>query len=179
VIHIKLGPARPAAEDDTMRRDYVGWSPDLSPQELYERNRGRWKLGARARGERYAVFSSTITGTIVLVVEIDDLEEVGGGKSAIVGTVLESGDPVYDGLIGQPSLDQFRNPVTYVDDHPLDRARTCACGCDGVVTGARHFLPGHDQRAIHDRIAAQWGNTVGFIRWFDTTYGQPASQVQA
>ena len=161
-----------------MRRDYVGWSPEQSQRELYERNRGRWKLGARARGERYAVFSSTITSTIVVVVEIDHLEDVGGGKSAISGTVLQPGDPVYEGLIGQPSLDQFRNPVTYFEDHPLDRSRTCACGCDGVVTGARQFLPGHDQRAIHDRIAAQWGNTVAFIRWFDATYGQPAEHAE-
>lgn len=179
MIHIKLGPTRPAGEDDTMHRDYVGWSPEQSPQDLFERNCGRWKFGARARGERYAVFSSTDTGRTVLVVEIDDFRDVGGGKSAIVGTVLAAGNPVYDGLIGQPSLDRFRNPVTYVDDHPLDQPRTCACGCDGVVTGIRQFLPGHDQRAIHDRIAAQWGNTVGFIRWFDTTYGQPISPAQA
>jgi len=93
--------------------------------------------------------------------------------------VLEPGDPVHHALIDQASLDGFRNPVTYVADHPLDRPRTCACDCGGVVTGARQFLPGHDQRAIHDRIAAQWGNTVGFIRWFDTTYGKPTSQVRA
>jgi len=46
VIHIKLGPVRAASEDDTMHRTYVGWSPELSPKELYERNRGRWKFGA-------------------------------------------------------------------------------------------------------------------------------------
>lgn len=178
MIHIKLGPTRPAAEDDTMGRDYVGWSPEQNPLDLFERNRGRWKFGARARQERYAVFSSTVTGTIVLVVEIDDFEDVGGGKSAIVGTVLEPGDPVHDGLIGQPSLDQYRNPVTYVENHPLDRPRTCGCGCGGVVAGARQFLPGHDQRAIHERIAAQWGSTMGFIRWFDDTYRQPAQQPQ-
>src|SRR4051794_15146255 len=151
MIQIKLGPVRPAAEADPMHRDYVGWSPDQSPQELYERNRGRWKFGARARSERYAVFSSTVTGLVVLVVEIDGLEDVGDGKFAIVGTVLERGDPVHDALIGQASLDGFRNPVTYMADHPLDRPRTCACDCGGVVTGARQFLPGHDQRAIHDR----------------------------
>ena len=170
MIHIKLGPVRPAAEDDTMHRDFVGWSPTQTSQELYECNRGRWKLGARAQQERYAVFSSTVTGEVVMVVEIDDFEDVGGGKSAIVGTVLEPGNPVHDGLVGQPSLDQFRNPVTYVDNHPLDQPRTCACGCEGIVAGARQFLPGHDQRAIRDRITDGWGSTVAFIRWFDTTY---------
>ncbi len=72
------------------------------------RGHGAGVPGARARGERYAVFSSTDTGRIVLVVEIDDLRDVGGGKFAIVGTVLAAGNPVYDGLIGQPSLDRFR-----------------------------------------------------------------------
>jgi hypothetical protein len=44
--------------------------------------------------------------------------------------------------------------------------------------GARQFLPGHDQRAVHDRISEQRGNTMGFIRWFDDTYRQPAEQSQ-
>jgi hypothetical protein len=41
---------------------------------------------------------------------------------------------------------------------------------DQVVAGARQFLPGHDQRAIHDRVSEQRGSTMGFIRWFDDTY---------
>lgn len=58
--------------------------------------------------------------------------------------------------------DRHRNPVTYVAD-PVEQ-RTCACGCDGPVTGGRVFLPGHDQRAIHERIARQWGDTLGSLR---------------
>lgn len=50
--------------------------------------------------------------------------------------------------------------------------------CGGVVAGARQFLPGHDQRAIHDRTSAQWGSTMGFIRRFDDTYRQSAEQPQ-
>jgi hypothetical protein len=34
-------------------------------------------------------------------------------------------------------------------------------------------LPGHDQRAIHDRIA-KLGGVREFIEWFDATY-QPAA----
>jgi hypothetical protein len=155
MIHVKLGPIRPAAPDDTMRRDFVGWSPDQTPQQLYERNRGRWKLGARAGVERYAAFSATVIQRIVLVVEKTGLEDVGGGKMAIVGNVLGPGHPVYDGLIDQPSLDRHRNPITF-SEHPLDHARRCACGCGATVTGTRLFQPGHDQRAVHLRIAAQW-----------------------
>ncbi|WP_433351582.1 hypothetical protein ACQP25_00900 [Microtetraspora malaysiensis] len=171
MIHLKLGPARPADPDDSMRRDWLGWTPDQTPQQIYERNRGRWYLSARAARERYTVFSSTVTGTIVAVVANEGVEDLPGDKKkAIVGKVLGPGDPVHDALIGQPMPDRHRNPVTYVDD-PVDQQRTCACGCDGAVTGPRVFLPGHDQRAIHERIARQWGDTLGFLTWFDREYG--------
>jgi hypothetical protein len=69
-----------------------------------------------------------------------------------------------------------RNPVTYIDD-PAGDPRTCACGCGAVVPGHRIFVPGHDQRAVHDRITRQWGNTLNFIHWFDATYDPPAATV--
>jgi len=172
MIHVKLGPIRPAAPDDTMGRDYVGWSPDQTPQQLYDRNRGRWKLGARAGVERYVAFSSTTLQQIVLVVEKTGLDDVGGGKLAIRGNILGPGHPVYDGLLGQPSLDRHRNPITYVD-HPLDHIRRCACGCGETVTGTRRWRPGHDQRAVHLRITTRWGDAEGFLEWFDNTYGSP------
>ncbi len=39
----------------------------------------------------------------------------------------------------------------------------------GHVVGGRVDLPGHDQRAVHDRITRQWGSTLGFIDWFDVS----------
>ena len=66
-------------------------------------------------------------------------------------------------------VDGHRNPVTY----PSAGVRTCACGCGVDVVGSRVFLPGHDQRAIHDRIAQEWGTTLEFVEWFDETYGNP------
>jgi hypothetical protein len=171
MIHIKLSPPHPPKRpDDPWGRDWVGWGPDQTPQQIYDRNRGRWYLGPRAAHEQYTVFSSTVTGTIVAVVANEGTEDVDGQKKAIVGRVLGPGDPVHDMLIGQPMPDRHRNPVTYVDD-PVDHWRTCACGCGGQVTGARVFLPGHDQRAVHERIARQWGDTLGFITWFDREYG--------
>lgn len=169
MIHLKLGPARPVAAGDPMGRDWVGWTPTLTSQEIYERNRGVWYLSARAERERYTAFSSTVAGVIVAVVANEGIENIDGRRKAIIGKVLEPGDPVYDALAGQPMPDRHRNPVTYADD-PVDQ-RTCACGCGGVVTGGRVFLPGHDQRAVHERIARQWGDTLRFIQWFDNEYG--------
>lgn len=40
------------------------------------------------------------------------------------------------------------------------------------------FLSGHDQRAVRERIARQWGDTVGIIRWCDETYGRKVARVE-
>ena len=172
MISLKIGPARLHGPGvvDPMERDWVGWTPEQTPQDIYDRNRGVWNFSARADLERYTAFSSTVTGKIVAVVENERIEEWPGGKKAVVGRVLEPGDPVHDVLIGQRMPDRHRNPVTYVED-PIDQ-RTCGCGCGGPVSGGRIFLPGHDQRAVHERIARQWGDTLGFITWFDSQYGE-------
>jgi hypothetical protein len=170
MINLKIGPVRFIdAATDPMGREWVGWTPEQTPQEIYERNRGVWHLSARADRERYTVFSSTVTGRIVVVVANEEIEDADGRRRKIRGTVLGPGDPVHDALIGQPMPDRHRNPVTYIDD-PIDQ-RTCGCGCGEPVSGGRLFLPGHDQRAVHERIARQWGDTLGFITWFDNEYG--------
>lgn len=180
MLNFKLGPEREVApEQDDMGRGWWGFSPTRSAQETYEQNRGVWLLGPRAARERHATFS--FDGTVRVVVEVDRIEtvpvKVGAGrpKSAIVGRVLQAGDPVHDALIGRP-VDVHRNPVTYLDD-PSDGPRSCACGCGTAVAGHRAFAPGHDQRAVHERISRQWGSTLGFIDWFDANYpAQPTTE---
>lgn len=174
-MNFKLGDVRETvAAEDPMSRTWVGWKPELSDQETYEQNRGVWFLGRRARSERVATFSHN--GFVVAVVAVEGLENIPilnaeRAKQAIVGQVLASGAADYDSLIGQ-AVDGHRNPVTY-GLNLSDTTRTCACGCGGDVAGNRVFLPGHDQRAIHDRITQEWGTTLGFVEWFDDTYGNP------
>ena len=172
-INFKLGPVRDATpEQDDMGRTWFGFSPTHSAQQTYEQNRGIWLLGPRAARERYATFS--FDGTVRVVVEVDRIETVPAkdatrrSKSAVAGRVLEAGHPVHDALVGQP-VDVHRNPVTYLAD-PSGGPRTCACGCGAAVADHRAFAPGHDQRAVHERISRQWGSTLGFIDWFDTAY---------
>lgn len=164
MIHLKLGDWR-EVEDDPMGRTHVGWKPDLTPEQIYEVNRGIWYFGERAGRERYTVFS--YNGWNVAVIENSEIETI-DDKKAVVGTVLGAGHPVYDELINQPAPDKHRNPVTYPTDP--GGPRTCACGCGAEVSGKRIFVPGHDQRAIHDRITRQWGDLKRFIDWFDATY---------
>jgi hypothetical protein len=171
-INFKLGDRRKVEPlEDPMSRSWIGWSEELSDQNIYDQNRGVWFLGRRARTQKVATFSHN--GKVVAVVSIEHVDEIPArgihkAKQAIRGQVLKPGDRDYEDLIGM-SVDAHRNPVTYL----ATGVRTCACGCGADVAGNRVFLPGHDQRAIHDRIAQEWGTTLKFIEWFDDIYGNP------
>lgn len=50
----------------------------------------------------------------------------------------------------------------------------CHCGCgEPVATG--WFLIGHDQKALHARVA-KVGTVREFIDWFDNTYIEPTAE---
>ena len=98
MIHIKLGERRNVNWDDPMDRSWVGYDQTVPVDELFSLNRGRWVLGARAERERYAAFSYTGDHTIKFVAEIDGFEQF-GDKRAIVGRVLDAGDPVATRLV--------------------------------------------------------------------------------
>lgn len=155
MIHVTLGPSRP------------GPIEDFSETELYEAGRGNWVLGARADRETHALIS--YRGTVQQAIEIDHLEDAEGGRRAIVGRVLHAGDPIYDTYVGQPSpVTGVRNPITYVE--PEAGQRLCRCGCGtAIAAGKGQFVPGHDQRAVHARVA-QVGTVADFLDWFDATY---------
>jgi hypothetical protein len=99
------------------------------------------------------------------------------GRRSIVGRVLTDGHPVRDAYLHRrdPLDNESRNPVGYVElpEEEQFRLRACACGC-GTET-KRDFAPGHDQKAIHDRIKAHFeGSTLAFIHWMDQ-YGPAAA----
>jgi hypothetical protein len=175
VLHITLGPERPKdPKQDELGRDRVGFSPTMSDLALYDANHGCWKLGPRASRERYMILS--FGGIVRQAVEIKSIDPVPRGRtnrSVVNGPILRSGHPVFDKYVGKTSPVQgMRNPVTYFDDE-VD-GQPCRCGCGGNVSG-RDFLPGHDQRAIHDRIN-QIGTVSEFLDWFDIVRGhKPAN----
>lgn len=183
-INIKLSDVESEnPETDPLGRTWWGYRPTLTPEEVFEHNRGMWYLAAdRVQHERWLTFS--YAGKIIAVAEIEGLETLGWRapdprrpKQAITGHALHSGHPVWEHFVGR-LIAPARNPVTYIDDpEPRQPAqeRSCACGCGTPVAGNKHFAPGHDQRAVRERIARQWGDTLGFIRWYDETYGAPAS----
>lgn len=160
--------------DDPMNRDWVGYNPALTDQAVFDQNRGMWYLGARAGQERYATFS--YAATIVVIAEIDGVDTLPWpnpgkrrDKQAVAGRTLKPGDDAYEHFIGR-DVDRARNPVSYIEDPDPAAPRFCACGCGAAVFGTKHFVTGHDQKALHERIASQWGDTLAFIQWFDATY---------
>ncbi|MFC5204653.1 hypothetical protein [Streptomyces kaempferi] len=92
---------------------------------------------------------------------------VAGGRRAIEGRFLEAGHLVHDAYVGKPQpVAAARNPVTYFDSPHA--TRTCGCGAPVTVGW---FLTGHDQKALHDRVA-KIGTVHQFIEWFDRTYAE-------
>ena len=153
--------------------DQPGVLESMTPDELYGRGRGNWDLGAKADRERYALIGHH--GKIHVAVEISHIEDtdeprkaVDVPKRAIVGKVLPKGHPVYDAWVGS-DMPEYRNPIHYLPS-PFDRG-LCKCGCGELVPSTGRFLPGHDQRAIHERIA-KIGSVAEFLDWFDEHYPQ-------
>lgn len=176
LIHIALGPIE-ALDPATcpLGRSYKGWREGMNDPETYLAGRGRWVLGAPADRERYALISGA--GIVRLAIEIRRIGASNGtderdldGRRTIEGDILTEGHPVFDTYVGKASpLAKNRNPVGYYDT-PLD-GRTCGCGCGEAVPIRKDFVVGHDQRAIHERIA-RVGSVRDFLTWFDKTWTQ-------
>lgn len=173
MLHITLGPARPVDPNvDELGRSRVGFDENMTAQALYEANRGCWVLGARADREQYALVSFDQVVQQAIAIDRIVLAAPGRSRRAIEGRILVTGDPVYDAYVNKPTpVGRVRNPITYFEA-PVGR-RLCFCGC-GEEVSLGHFLSGHDQRAIHERIA-RVGTVVDFLRWFDRNYPDSAA----
>ncbi|WP_344449738.1 hypothetical protein [Actinocorallia aurantiaca] len=147
--------------EDPLGRAYLGFAEEMTQEQIYEANRGCWVLGARADREQFALIN--YKGVIRQAIEIERIVPA-GNRRAMEGKILTAGHPVYDAYVGKPSpVDAVRNPITYFESEHASRA--CGCGC-GAEVKLGHFLPGHDQKALHDRVA-RIGTVHEFIHWFD------------
>ncbi|KOG07445.1 hypothetical protein ADK34_40260 [Streptomyces viridochromogenes] len=172
MIHIALSKIQYVdPEVDQLGRDHVGWDEKMGDEALFRANRGCWVLGERAEKEQYALLS--YDREVRMAIEIDRLVPVAGGRKAIEGRFLKAGDAVYDAYVNKKTpAEPARNPVTYFDS--LHDTRLCGCGCGEPVAGG-WFLAGHDQKALHARVA-KIGTVREFLHWFDNTYVEPTAE---
>ncbi|WP_433876229.1 hypothetical protein [Sinomonas atrocyanea] len=126
VINIRLIDRQIADSDDPLGRDWWGYDPEVTPEELWENNRGDWRLAEkRIARERWAAFN--YQDRVVLVAELHgpDHETVadsrtGRPKRALVGRPLPPGDPVREALMGA-QVEYRRNPISYDPDPETDQ----------------------------------------------------------
>lgn len=118
VIHIRLSNRTTADSDDPLGRSWYGYDPEVTPAELWENNRGDWRLLAeRIAEERWAALN--YGGKVVLVAELEDqaYEVLPGGtrpKKALLGRVLPDGHPVREALMQKKVVYSSRNAIQYI-----------------------------------------------------------------
>lgn len=167
-MRIKLGDRTyvgdTQADHPFLPRRHAGWDPTMTDGEIYDAARGWWRLNARAEQERHALVLAG--GQVRMAIAIREWRTE-GDRRAFAGDILGPGDPVHDKFVGKPdpATSTSRFPVLYLPD-PLD-ASVCRCGC-GETVARGEWVQGHEQRAIFDRIRADFAGSVSrFIDWYD------------
>ena len=139
-LRVTLGESSPADTDDPLGRTHVGYSPDLTPQELWERGRGVWKFRA-AHVAASTIVLMVYDKTIVLVASIAGLTLHRGGLAIL-------GEPLTDHLlIGRPDPLHTPNPLAYgVINGEVERGgREPGPRHTGVSGAVRTLHPPHPQ----------------------------------
>lgn len=168
MLHIML-TAKALANDpsDPLEREFYGWDERDSLEVNWSNNRGYYALGARANREAYVLFSYRKELKVVMAAKITGIGDAANkpGRKIIEGELLSEDHPVYRAYVGKatPPSARVRNPVTYFDS--TVGGWPCGCGC-GEEIFAGEFVRGHEQTALHQRVA-QIGTIPEFLRWFD------------
>ena len=171
-VRFKMGWYQPVT-DDPMGRMSIGYFPRMTEEEAWTAGRGVWKANKdRLSREKFALIIGD--NQVCAVAEITGVSDH-GDRVAAEGTVLGEGHPVRDAWMGRPDpvVNNSQNPVGYValPEEAEFTERPCACGCGAIST--RDFLPGHDVRAMQDRVRRMFaGSALEFIRWVDRMAGE-------
>jgi hypothetical protein len=177
MIHITLRQSTLANDPtDPLGRTHSGWDESASIEANWDMNRGYYAIGERGDRQQYVAFS--YRGEVVMVGKIRRILPAKGkpGKRIIEGKPLGPGEPIWDTFVGKRTPEKavgVRNPITYIEE---GRAfgRPCRCGC-GEIVFESDFVRGHDQTALHQRVA-KIGTIREFLDWFDSIEdGGPAA----
>lgn len=170
MLIIRLGSQKKRDQNDPRKRIHYGYFErpenmplDLYLNELWEDNRGEWRVSKRAGKEKFVAF--TYKNKVVLAARIEAVNEIEDSKRKVIeGTVLKPGDPFYDEYVGKesPIQNDSQNPISYYSKPGEERR--CLCGCGELVSD--EWVRGHDQKAIRERVE-KIGTAADFIKWFD------------
>lgn len=106
-------------EYSNMLIEWCGYSFNASEQELWDHNRGIYKLNfSRALQEKYVAL--VYSGEVKVVAEVTDLKNYeNSDRYYFEGDILTSGNFVHDKWVGQ-RMSGTRNPVRYFNDTDID-----------------------------------------------------------
>lgn len=121
MLHIRLGDLRQVDPmSDDLGRSVVGYREGMTDVQVYEANRGCWRLGDRAHDERYAIFS--YNDIVRQAIEISSVEPAPkrSMRSVVYGRVLGPSDRIHDTYVNRPAPEsRGRHPISYVPDFPV------------------------------------------------------------
>ena len=173
-VRFKLGGYE-TVTGDPLGRAHIGYFPRMTEDEAWEAGRGVWKMNKDKAGrERFALITGEgVTRAIAAITGHTIHETPSGLRVALQGRLLPEGHPVREAYLGKPDpvVNGSQNPVGYCDlpEEQAFRLRDCACGCG--ETSDRDFLPGHDVRAIQQRVRDHFGGSpLAFIRFVDAHF---------
>ncbi|MEV1013253.1 hypothetical protein ACGFIE_11900 [Micromonospora sp. NPDC049275] len=170
-IRLKLGGYE-TVQGDPLGRAFIGYFPRMTEDEAWEAGRGVWKMNReKASRQRFAFIVGE--GVVRAVAEITGYHEHStetGVRGELIGQPLPAGHPVREAYLGQPDpvANGSQNPVGYCDlpEEQTYLMRPCACSC-GEDTD-RDFLPGHDVRALQQRVRDHFGGSpLKLIQFID------------
>ena len=171
MITIKLThqDVRPEVDQSLIGTPFAEWPAD----QLYEAARGRWGFADKVEKERYALVHS---GNVVLaVIEIDGWDQddpEGKGKRRFHGRPVGKDHPVAKRFLDQAPPIGGKAQIGFAYFHADSLAgqyTPCACGCGDEAR--KTWLPGHDHKAIHERIRERFdGDVLEFVNWFDRQF---------
>ncbi len=174
-IRLKLSSYEPV-EVDPLNRSSIGFFPRMTEVEAWEAGRGVWKMSTdKAARQKFALIVAE--GQVRAVGEITGVT-VHGDRIALEGHPLAKGHPVHDAYLGQPDplTTGSQNPVGYCELPEEQQFIQRACGCGCGETSDRDFLPGHDVRAMQQRVRTYFGGSPKrFLRWVDSMLSTSAS----
>jgi len=174
-VRLKLGSYEPV-EADPLNRSSIGFFPRMTEAEAWEAGRGVWKMSTdKATRQKFALIVAE--GQVRAVGEITGFT-VHGDRIALEGHPLAEGHPVHDAYLGQPDplTTGSQNPVGYCELPEEQQFIQRACGCGCGETSDRDFLPGHDVRAMQQRVRAYFdASPRKFLRWVDSQLATAAS----